>query len=209
MARTKPFDLFYQRYEEWFEKNKTIYRLELAAVSKALPHGPSKSIEIGVGTGRFSLPLGITLGIEPSINMARIAFRRGIKVALGEGEELPLRSECFDCALMITTICFLDDPLRALLEMKRILKSGGRAIIGFVDKESELGKEYLKKRDTNPFYKYATFYSGNQVKTLLSKAGFENIGALQTLLPPCYKDKTIAKGIGEGGFVVMWGEKIS
>lgn len=35
-------------------------------------------LEVGIGTGRFAIPLGITTGIEPSAAMAAIAAKSGI-----------------------------------------------------------------------------------------------------------------------------------
>lgn len=37
-----------------------------------------KGVEIGVGTGRFSAPLGIKLGVDPSWEMSKLA-RWGLK----------------------------------------------------------------------------------------------------------------------------------
>jgi len=41
-------------------------------VKSLIPEGLN-GMEVGVGTGRFALPLGIRVGVEPADNMARIA----------------------------------------------------------------------------------------------------------------------------------------
>jgi len=76
MAKTAPFDEYYQLYEEWFEDNMFAYLSELKAVKHFIPPG-KKGVEIGSGSGRFALPLGIKIGIEPSFKMRELAVSRG------------------------------------------------------------------------------------------------------------------------------------
>ena len=70
MAITKPFDEHIEEYENWFEINRFAYESELLAVKALLPQS-GNGMEIGVGSGQFSEPLGIRLGIEPSAKMGR------------------------------------------------------------------------------------------------------------------------------------------
>ena len=73
----------------------------------------------------------------------------------------------FDFALMVTTVCFLDDVLTAFREAFRILKPRGSLLVGFVDKKSQLGKIYEAKKVNHPFYRFATFYSTEEIIQLL------------------------------------------
>ena len=43
-------------------------------------------IEIGVGTGRFAVPLGIRWGMDPSIRMVKMAKARGLQVVAARAE---------------------------------------------------------------------------------------------------------------------------
>ena len=108
-------------YDEWFETHKWVYRSEVEAVKKLIPK-TGEGIEIGVGTGRFSIPFGIKVGVEPARAMAEIARKRGIRVYEAKAEHLPFQDNSFDFALMVTTLCFLEEPFQALREIKRILK---------------------------------------------------------------------------------------
>ncbi|HAM49303.1 MAG TPA: SAM-dependent methyltransferase, partial [Nitrospiraceae bacterium] len=42
-----------------------------------------------------------------------------------KAENLPFEDNAFDFALMVTTICFMEDPLQALREIRRILCPSG------------------------------------------------------------------------------------
>ena len=171
MSGIKLFEQNYQYYDAWFQEHEKIYKCEIEAIKKVLPPF-HKGIEIGVGTGRFAKPLGIKIGVEPSKKMAEIARQRGIEVIEGVAEDLPLPDSSFDLVLMVTTICFVDDIDKALQECKRVLQDGGFLVVGFVDRESALGRFYEANKDKSRFYKAATFYSKKEVFALLKHHGF-------------------------------------
>jgi len=204
MPKIKPFENYTQRYEEWFERYIYVYESELNALRKLLP--PGKGIEIGVGSGRFAAPLGIKFGVEPSVKMARLARERGIEVIRGIAEALPIKDCTFDFALMATTVCFLDDIHRAFEEVKRILRPGGYLLVGFVDRESRIGRKYETHKEESVFYSIAKFYSTREVLGYLNKAGFIEIEIVQTLFKDL-KDirvlEPVKSGYGEGSFVVI------
>lgn len=204
MAGVDAFDRHLAEYEAWFERNRDAYESELSAVRELLPAG--KGIEIGVGSGLFAAPLGIEYGVEPSDAMARKAAERGIKVVKGLAEALPFRDAEFDFCLMVTTVCFLDDMDLAFSEVKRILRRRGSFVIGFVDRDSRLGKEYLEKKDKSLFYKDATFYSAEELRERLENAGFTGLEFRQTLFAPLNEIngiEPVKSGYGEGAFVVI------
>ncbi|HBF43902.1 MAG TPA: SAM-dependent methyltransferase [Desulfobacteraceae bacterium] len=209
MPKIAPFEKNAGQYEDWFKKNRWVYEAELRAVKAIMPAG-GYGVEIGVGTGRFAEPLGIKIGVEPSKRMAVIAENRGIQVLDGVAEELPFDDFTFDFALMVTTICFVDDINRALLEAHRILSHGGFFIIGFVDRNSMVGQTYLDHREENVFYKDATFFSVDEVVELMDNAGFSDLTFKQTVFKELSKTtryEPVKPGHGEGSFVVIRGRK--
>ncbi len=203
---TNPFDKQADEYDAWFEKHRDFYLAELEAVRSFIPASGS-GIEIGVGTGRFAGPLEIPMGVEPSPRMAKLARQRGIEVIEGTAENLPFADNNFDFVVMVTVVCFLDDVTQAFQETFRILKPKGTLVIGFIDRESEMGTHYRQKKDQSRFYREATFYSARELEALLTKAGFSNFDYRQTLLPGETTGLTVREGHGSGGFVVIQAHK--
>jgi ubiquinone/menaquinone biosynthesis C-methylase UbiE len=204
ISNINPFEEYTKKYENWFDHNKFAYLSELEGIKNLIIKG--RSIEIGVGTGRFAEPLGIEFGIDPSLTMLKAAQKRKIKVIRGVGEYLPISDDSFDLVLMITTLCFLKNTDQTLKEIKRIIKKNGTIILAFIDRESFLGKIYMKKKEKNPFYKFANFYSVKEVIRKLEKSGFCNPKIRQTLftLPKKLNQIDYIKdGYGEGGFVII------
>jgi SAM-dependent methyltransferase len=205
MARVDAFDRHFREYEQWFSDNCCAYRSELKAVGHMLP-AAGEGLEVGVGSGRFAEPFGIKIGLEPSAAMRRLAQSKGIEVYDGVAESLPFAGERFDFVLLVTTICFVDDPDRCFQEARRVLKDGGVLVVGFVDKDSPLGRVYQERKEQNPFYREATFYSTRQVLSLLRRTGFYQPQVIQTVFGELGDIDTVQdfrSGCGEGGFVVV------
>ncbi len=201
------FNHNYKKYDLWYERNKFAYLSELEAVKKVLPKR-GEGLEIGVGTGRFAAPLGITAGVDPSKNMIKIAKKRGIDVRLGYGERLPFKNNTFDYITIIITICFVKDPRKVLEEARRVLKKNGKIIVGIIDKDGFLFLFYQKKKSI--FYKKAIFFNIREITDLLKGMSFSNFSYYQTLYKFPAEIKSVQKprkGFGQGGFVVISGEK--
>jgi SAM-dependent methyltransferase len=209
MPRISPFEKYAEQYESWFEKNRWVYEAELRAVKAMMPNAGS-GIEIGVGTGRFAGPLGIKVGLEPSKRMRDFAQKRGIRVLEGIAEEFPFKDSQFDFVLMVTTVCFVDDIGKALMEAHRVLYDGGLLIIGFVDRNSKMGRIYLERQKENVFYKEATFISVDELVEHMNHAGFRDLTFNQTIfgtLAETAEDEPVTPGHGDGSFVVIRASK--
>lgn len=206
---TNVFEESAQEYDEWFVRNEFVYRSELAAIKAFIPK-EGRGLEIGVGTGRFAGPLGIEVGVEPAKAMAAIAMKRGIKVLEAYAERLPFSDASFDFVLMVTVLCFLADPLQALREATRVLKSRGRLIIGLIDPDSPLGRAYETNKEKSKFYRQANFHPVDQVLKWLADLGYAELKTCQTIFqdPATVKvPQPLNEGHGEGVFVVIAGEK--
>lgn len=204
-AKIEPFEKYTSRYEEWFEDNEYVYESELQAVKKLLPESQN-SLELGVGSGRFASPLSVKFGVEPSNRMRKIAQKRGVNVVGGIAEALPFADSVFDFVLMVTTICFVDDIKVAFRESNRVLKSGGSFVIGFIDRDSPIGKLYERCKEENVFYQAATFYTVEEVLSHLREAGFRDFDICQTVFHSLSDIKSFEQpkaGYGDGSFVVI------
>ncbi|KAF5411934.1 MAG: class I SAM-dependent methyltransferase [Euryarchaeota archaeon] len=201
----EPFEENCAEYDLWFDENRFVYLSELNALRHFIRHG-EMGVEIGVGTGRFAAPLGIGVGIDPSLRMGEVASERGISFVRGVAESLPFRGEEFDFALMMVTICFVDDVKRSFDEVYRVLTVNGSLIVGFIDKYSFLGRTYLHKKENSKFYRYARFYSVDEVMAGLRYAGFRKFEMIQTIfggLGDITAVQSFIEGRGDGSFVVI------
>ena len=204
-----PFAQNAARYEAWFKRHPAAYESELAAVRELWPAG-ADALEIGVGAGHFAAPLGIRTGVEPSSAMRQRATERGIAAVDGVAERLPFPDGRFDSALIVTTICFVADPVQSLREAFRVLRPGGCLVVGFVDRASPLGREYERNKANSVFYKTVRFFSTEEVTALLAAAGFTHLEYRQTLFthPDQMQTPDPARpGFGAGAFVAIRGRK--
>ena len=178
-----PFDTLASKYDAWFdEEGRLIFDIEVRAFQEVLPLLPKPWLEIGVGSGRFAQALGIGTGIDPSAKLLEIAKRRGINGFLARGEDEFFDVETFGTVFLIVTLCFVDSPLAVLKQAHRILKEGGKIVLGLVLRESPWGQFYFaKKKEGHRFYKHATFYNYQEVVELLEHSGFTIEKVLSTL----------------------------
>lgn len=155
-----------ETYDAWYEAHPREYEDQVEFISSILPHG--KGLEIGVGTGRFASLLGIRTGIDPSERMVEIARRRGIEAVMARAEDMPFGDGEFDFSLNMVTICFLEDPLSSIREARRI----SRVVVTVIlDRDSEYVRDMMTRKDG--FYRYAKFYTGDELVDIYREAGFK------------------------------------
>ena len=179
-AKRDPFNAHHECYKVCFTHHHTANQSELSSVRALLPR-KGRGLEIGVGTGRFAGTLGIKIGIDPSETMFGYTIPLGVRGVQGIAKALPFKYATFDFALVVTTNCFVDDPRDMLIVARRVLKPGASLDIGFVDRDSAIGRYYLDPKGENVFYLGAKFYSASEVETLLRDEGFAHQTWTQTL----------------------------
>lgn len=203
------FDEFARSYDQWFEKEGyLIYQMELKALENVMIETPSPKVEIGVGTGRFAEKLDVSIGIDPSLPMLKIAKKRVKYLVCGYGESIPLKTGSSGTCILVTALCFLKSPQKTISEIKRVLKKDGALVIGMIQKNSPWGRYYLKRgKEGHPIYSKANFMNPDEVIELAKREGFDLELAYSTLFQRPghveYMEEPIKGFAKEAGFVAL------
>jgi len=103
--------------------------------------------DIGAGTGFITeglLKLGLkVIAVDQSEGMLKILAANfpAVDARLGQAEGLPIEDTSVDIALANMYLHHVERPARAIAEMARILKPGGRLVIGDLDSHNH---EFLR-----------------------------------------------------------------
>ena len=172
------FDEFAADYDRWFDEHGSVYEAEVRMLGEAVP-GTGRGLEVGIGSGRFAVPLGVGYGIDPSCNLLKIAKSRNIEVVLGEGGHLPYRADSFDYVLMMTVICFLDDVEAVFREVNRVLRPRGMLVVGFIEKDGEIYRRYQHEPIKDRFLRFAAYWTVEEVTQFFRNAGFVQVSVIE------------------------------
>lgn len=172
------FEAGWESYDRWFDEHPRVYQSELQALEQFVPEG-GISLEVGVGSGRYAVPLGILFGIDPSERMAAIARQRGNQAIVGKGEFLPFRDCTFDLILVVHAIVFLSDLSGTLRECHRTLRGGGALVLGVIERESPLGRELLSDPESRDFFGSGRFPTPGEIRHHLETTGFLSVAAVK------------------------------
>jgi len=104
-----------------------------AALLTSQPRGNDLLLDDGCGTGMLMSRLessSVGLDLTPSlIEVAKRKLRESHHLILGDAEHLPIRSCVFDGVYAITLIQNTPDRIRAVSEISRVARSGGRVLV--------------------------------------------------------------------------------
>lgn len=108
------------------------------------PEAGERILEIGPGTGYYTLDLGEWIGLEGALDvfdlqqemldhtMGRVAERGLTNVAAtrGDATALPFDDDAFDAVVLTAVLGEIPDQRAALREVARVLRPGGRLVVG-------------------------------------------------------------------------------
>jgi len=140
-------------------------------------------LEIGIGSGvnlpLYSRALREVVGLEPSprlLSMAeRGAERADLPVRLLEGsaESIPLDDASVDTVIMTWTLCSIPDAGRALAEVRRVLRPGGRLLFVEHGEAPDAWIRWWQDRLTPMTKRFVGgCHLGRPIRNLIERGGF-------------------------------------
>ncbi len=137
-AGTTPLD-----YAAWRESTlgRITERLERAVVLDVVgPRGGGDLLDVGAGNGAYALALAkdgaSVTALDASLPALRAVDHRardsGMRLVLvaADALALPFDEGTFDVAIAVTSLCFVRAPQQAVSEIARVLRPGGRLVMG-------------------------------------------------------------------------------
>jgi len=161
---------------------------------KVLPLCKGIVLEVGCGSGlNFSFyeenNIDKLYALEPDKEMLRkaesVVKEVNFPITFLEtgAEKIPLEDDSIDTALLTYTLCTIPDPLAALLEIRRVLKKGGKLVFC---EHGTAPENYVKKMQNfiNSFWLFVGGCNLNRdIPSLIKDAGFL-VDNLETMYLP-------------------------
>ncbi len=153
------------------------------ATSLADISSSSKVLDVGCGTGYTTQAIlskqktGGVFGIDLTSQQLKRASRNlktaktRLSLCRGDAEHLPFREQTFDSVVSVGALEYFADPKRVLKEMARVLKTGGRVVVG-APEDSWFKKTYLNRILYTP--------SAKELEQFLIEAKLMNVQYLLT-----------------------------
>lgn len=163
--------------ESWQGYMKTVFSNAAAEIARRVPAGGTV-LDIGCGYGFFLDEMkkrGFKVsGMDVSKTAVGYAARRGFDVRLGTLDTVAVEEGSFDVVTMFYVLEHIPDPLKALLQVKRVLKPGGLLLLR-LPHTTPIVKALSVLGINNNLYDppfHLNDFSAASIKTLLKKAGY-------------------------------------
>lgn len=141
-----------------------------------------KVLDIGCGDGAFAIELAkrgaIVSGIDASPSMVHAARGRAsqqnadVEFLVATAEHLPLPARQFDLVTAITVLCFVGDAAPVFGEIARVLRPGGRLVIGELGKWSAwAAARRIRAWIGSRLWRRSRFRTARELRALAGRAG--------------------------------------
>jgi SAM-dependent methyltransferase len=172
-------------YDLWFDTRWGRYasRVEARAVLRAMrPVQGTAVIDVGTGTGRLAAQLpaaGIDLvAIDRERAMLTLARKRiGASLVAADVLALPVRDQSVDIALAVTVLEFVADASIAMAELARVVRPGGRIVVGALNPRSPWGVTHHAEFGSPP-WNAARFFTRDELRALGAPHGRVHLNAV-------------------------------
>ncbi|MBI3628793.1 MAG: methyltransferase domain-containing protein [Candidatus Rokubacteria bacterium] len=151
-------------------------------------------LDLGCGDGNYTAPIADTtggaIGVDRSPAMlragrSRLGNRPDVVWIQADGASLPFRSARFDVVISVTVLCFAGDPSALLAEAFRVLRPGGRIVVGELGRYSPWALvRKLKGLVAETIYRQAHFFSRSELAGLLMGIGFHDVRVRSAVFYP-------------------------
>lgn len=138
-----------------------------------------KVLDAGSGDGTLVSALAgrgaQVTGVDADPAMLPVARARagasGASFLQGRVERLPLPDASFDVVVAVTVLCFVPDPAGALRELARVLRPGGRLVVGELGRWSAWAAiRRVKGWRGSPTWRAAHFRTASELRALAEQA---------------------------------------
>jgi 2-polyprenyl-3-methyl-5-hydroxy-6-metoxy-1,4-benzoquinol methylase len=140
---------------------------------------PKLLLDIGCGAGIFLdcvNKLGWkSIGVDSSKAAIKYSKLKGLNVKLGKIEQLKLNPNSFDVITIFQTIEHLDNPLKIMQKVNKLLRPNGIFLLTTPNENSFMAKIMGKKWFGYRNIEHIFFYNQNSLKLMLIKAGFKEV----------------------------------
>jgi SAM-dependent methyltransferase len=227
------FDGYADQYDEWFIKNDKLFTSELRLFLKVLGDIEGKRLlSVGCGSGLFEsyIDCSNVEGIEPSVDMGKIAEKRGVNVIkYGTIEDVDIPENTYDIIYFNGSSSYMEDLTPVYEKSLKALVDGGKLILLDVPKESAFGLMYLLGKSlgtydhpylegTMPELPYplalassGVWHSTEEKIEVLKNLGIKDFDFYQTLVKnPLYTNEEpeeVSEGYKSGGYVAIIAKK--
>ena len=151
-------------------------------------------LDLGCGDGNYTEPIadrtGAAIAVDISHAMLRAAttrlrHRAQVFLVQADGARLPFRGASFDAVIAVTVLCFAEDPQGLLAEACRILRPGGRIVLGELGRYSPWAlARKLKGLLGETVYRQAHFFTRSELEELLTSSGFHDVAFRSAVFYP-------------------------
>ena len=142
-------------------------------------HRPGRVLDIGCGSSRILEALDGAIGIDVMLPKLRFMSRRGCRTAAGSVYSLPFPDGAFDEVIFSQVIEHIPPKPQIMEEIRRVLRPGGRLIIGTPDYARMfwviLEWFYDKLRPEAYAHEHIAHYTLGSMRRLLEENGFEHL----------------------------------